>query len=575
MALDEMIIIDELPFMFVEHEGFIRFIGVCCPRFDIPSRKTIREDCFRLFIAGRVKLKEFFKNTCAGRVSITTDGWTSVQNFNYICVTAHYVGKDWKLHKKIINFRRIQSHKGVDVGEAVANCLEEWGLKSLFTVTVDNASSNDTAVTYLKDKLYTWGTNMMGGKYLHMRCVAHIVNVGAGLEEMGLSVRRVREAVRWVVASPAREQSFQKNVDFKEIESSRKLCLDVPTRWNSTFLMLDVAALYEYAFKLYEQEEPIFKIDLEAKRYKDVVDWKSVRTLTKYLKFFYELTLVASGTKYVTSHLFLKELSRLVYHVYKMERNDDEDIRNMAFKMKDKVFKYWSEHEETNVRLNHLMYLAPIFDPRYRWSIITYTLPKLHGSERGEELCIEIREELIAMFNVYKENHERTLSLSTTSLSSQGKTTNVEVREGDENDGDDDFFDDYTVVPMRVGERAELDKFLSGEREEMGPPGKSYDVLGWWKGVAHKFPVVSEMAKDILAVPISTVASESCFSTGGRVLDNFRSSLTPHVVEALICAEDWLRTSYKGISNEEKLEDLQALDQGNYVIKYILSFFIN
>ncbi|CAN1233197.1 Putative AC transposase [Linum perenne] len=353
---------------------------------------------------------------------------------------------------------------------------------------------------------------MMGGKYLHMRCVAHIVNVGAGLEEMGLSVRRVREAVRWVVASPAREQSFQKNVDFKEIESSRKLCLDVPTRWNSTFLMLDVAALYEYAFKLYEQEEPIFKIDLEAKRYKDVVDWKSVRTLTKYLKFFYELTLVASGTKYVTSHLFLKELSRLVYHVYKMERNDDEDIRNMAFKMKDKVFKYWSEHEETNVRLNHLMYLAPIFDPRYRWSIITYTLPKLHGSERGEELCIEIREELIAMFNVYKENHERTLSLSTTSLSSQGKTTNVEV---------------------------------------------------------------SEMAKDILAVPISTVASESCFSTGGRVLDNFRSSLTPHVVEALICAEDWLRTSYKGISNEEKLEDLQALDQGNYVIKYILSFFIN
>ncbi|CAN1324687.1 Putative AC transposase [Linum perenne] len=80
------------------------------------------------------------------------------------------------------------------------------------------------------------------------------------------------------------------------------------------------------------------------------------------------------------------------------------------------------------------------------------------------------------------------------------------------------------------------------------------------------------MAKDILAIPISTVASESCFSTGGRVLDNFRSSLTPQIVEALICAEDWLRTSYKGISNEERLEDLQALDQGNYVIiKFILS----
>ncbi|CAN1293636.1 Putative AC9 transposase [Linum perenne] len=49
------------------------------------------------------------------------------------------------------------------------------------------------------------------------------------------------------------------------------------------------------------------------------------------------------------------------------------------------------------------------------------------------------------------------------------------------------------------------------------------------------------MARDVLAVPVSSVASESAFSTGGRVLSNFRSSLTPAIVEALICAEDWFR----------------------------------
>ncbi|CAN1248575.1 Zinc finger BED domain-containing protein RICESLEEPER 2 [Linum perenne] len=78
---------------------------------------------------------------------------------------------------------------------------------------------------------------MMSGKYLHMRCVAHIVNliVGVGLEEIGLSTRRVREAVRWVVASPSREQSFHKIAVFKKINSNRKLCLDVPSRWNSTY----------------------------------------------------------------------------------------------------------------------------------------------------------------------------------------------------------------------------------------------------------------------------------------------------------------------------------------------------
>lgn len=37
-ALCEMIIIDELPFRFVEGQGFRRFILVACPRFQIPSR---------------------------------------------------------------------------------------------------------------------------------------------------------------------------------------------------------------------------------------------------------------------------------------------------------------------------------------------------------------------------------------------------------------------------------------------------------------------------------------------------------------------------------------------------------
>ncbi|CAN0905167.1 Putative AC9 transposase [Linum grandiflorum] len=47
------------------------------------------------------------------------------------------------------------------------------------------------------------------------------------------------------------------------------------------------------------------------------------------------------------------------------------------------------------------------------------------------------------------------------------------------------------------------------------------------------------MVRDIFGVPISSVSSESAFSTGGRILDSFRSSLTPSIVEALICSGDW------------------------------------
>jgi hypothetical protein len=49
------------------------------------------------------------------------------------------------------------------------------------------------------------------------------------------------------------------------------------------------------------------------------------------------------------------------------------------------------------------------------------------------------------------------------------------------------------------------------------------------------------MARDIFAAPASTVASESAFSTGGRVISEYRSRLTSKNVEALICLQNWLR----------------------------------
>ncbi|CAN1136131.1 Zinc finger BED domain-containing protein DAYSLEEPER [Linum perenne] len=114
LALAEMIIVDELPFRFVKHMGFKRFMHVCCPDFDIASRRAIREGCFKLFLAERQKLKDYLRTAYAGRVSITSDTWTSVQILNYMCITTHFIQHEWKVHKKVISFSWITSHKGSD-----------------------------------------------------------------------------------------------------------------------------------------------------------------------------------------------------------------------------------------------------------------------------------------------------------------------------------------------------------------------------------------------------------------------------------------------------------------------------
>uniref|UniRef100_A0A803N117 HAT C-terminal dimerisation domain-containing protein n=1 Tax=Chenopodium quinoa TaxID=63459 RepID=A0A803N117_CHEQI len=68
------------------------------------------------------------------------------------------------------------------------------------------------------------------------------------------------------------------------------------------------------------------------------------------------------------------------------------------------------------------------------------------------------------------------------------------------------------------------------------------------------------MTCDILVVLISTVASDSAFNTGGRVLDPFRSSLSPRVVEGLVCAQNWLRSSpFPNI--EECLHEVEELEE--------------
>jgi len=72
------------------------------------------------------------------------------------------------------------------------------------------------------------------------------------------------------------------------------------------------------------------------------------------------------------------------------------------------------------------------------------------------------------------------------------------------------------------------------------PRVENYDVLGYSKKNWSRFPVLSQMARDVLVIPSSTVATESAFSVGGRVLDAYRSSLKPETVESMICLRDWL-----------------------------------
>jgi hypothetical protein len=86
-----------------------------------------------------------------------------------------------------------------------------------------------------------------------------------------------------------------------------------------------------------------------------------------------------------------------------------------------------------------------------------------------------------------------------------------------------------------VQHKSELDRYLM---EEIEKPNENFNILNWWKVNSTKFPVLAHIARIVLVIPITTVASKSAFSTRERVLDPFRSSLVPITVEALVCTQN-------------------------------------
>lgn len=61
----------------------------------------------------------------------------------------------------------------------------------------------------------------------------------------------------------------------------------------------------------------------------------------------------------------------------------------------------------------------------------------------------------------------------------------------------------------------------------------------------------------------STVPFESTLGTRGWVLDQYLNYLSPKIVEALVCLEDWLKGSPTTFPSKEDLEEIEKIEQGD------------
>ncbi|WOL01391.1 zinc finger BED domain-containing protein RICESLEEPER 2-like [Canna indica] len=173
--------------------------------------------------------------------------------------------------------------------------------------STDTTETTMNAVRHLKDSFTLKKNLFFGGKIFHVRCCAHILNIMVqdGLIVIHDIISKVRESVKYIKGSPARLHKFNEIARQLQLSFTKRLVLDVSTRWNSTYAMLESALEFKDVFPRYHERDPNYK---SVPSYED---WEKASKIMEFLEVFNEATNVFSGYEYPTANLFLPEVWKI------------------------------------------------------------------------------------------------------------------------------------------------------------------------------------------------------------------------------------------------------------------------
>ena len=242
--------------------------------------------------------------------------------------------------------------------------------------------------------------------------------------------------------------------------------------------------------------------------------------------------------------------------------------------MKIKYEKHWGNIE----RMNLLLFVAVVLDPRYKIKYIVYWFNKWYAKPKAESMVEKVRGAIDRLYAHYAIEFETASASASVSASDSGSCVTSDVASSSMSSASDthdpwksivEEFQHHLAQEDNGECKIELDQYLLEASEP--PCALGFDILGWWRVNSSKYKILSHVARDVMAVPVSTVASDSAFSIGGCVLDSFRSSLSPLTI--LICCQNWLRSTSSPVKLWEAMDEVQSIDEelelGNLFILYL------
>lgn len=281
--------------------------------------------------------------------------------------------------------------------------------------------------------------------------------------------------------------------------------IDVKTRWDSTFEMIERAAYLKTPLRALCSNEKSLKSLLMSES-----EWSVLGSLQVLLQKFHRSTKRMSMERHPTICSYLPTLDWLLESLKSFIKDNSGAMSSAAQKGLDKLEEY---EIELQLKSSMLPYVGIFLNPAVKLNFF-----KEHNYNKSS--IKEIQNSICSLLETYC------------------KDETEDINDDNVNEETDEFFSFMFKRAKNYKEPKEFKKYLSFPLSD-----PKVDPIEYWRSQQTELPQMTKLARDILPVQGSSVAVERDFSMGADLIVPTRCALKRETIRAVMCLKSWLKSS--------------------------------
>lgn len=516
-----------------------------------PDSRTMSNLIVKMYLSELQKFQGYLHRTNS-HMSWTYDAWTSTTSLPFVGFTIHFIDNNWKKVNRMLAFRSFPyPHTAVQYRETLRAMSTEWGLVGKLNAGITN---NEAMATAGNDEFaYFDLPDQTSLEYHPMQCTIHTLQlpIGAVFKELAVQLAKARAISSLVHKSPKFGRFLKTECEQLEVEKHSEsmdaykgpveLQMDFETRWNSTLVMLKLLMRMRKPLQALgttiSHPSQLAEARAWAGKMLTEQDWTDVFWAIYLLDDFQEIVDFLATQRYPTLSSTFGAFENLIEQLgmfdctlatWKAQNAAKEEherlcdpsgwVDQIAATIQADLavrLEYLREHD-TLVELAHMV------DPRFRLKGI----PEVDHARLKEKLARYL--DVIApslpattpTANGFAGLQRSSGTNQASTLPSLPKKQKVLKRTLYEQGSRDTSY--------------EIERWFQQELE-----AENLDPVAWFKARADLYPRIAVAARNLLAIPATSMPSERLFSITGNTITNRSCNLSSKVVQATLCMRDW------------------------------------